>query len=447
MSQAAPAAAAATVFALATPPGRGAVAIMRLTGPECAKALSLLTHRKLPPPRQAVVRRIHAADGSLADEALVLWMPGPGSFTGEDCAELHLHGGPAIVSAAAEALSALGLRAAEPGEFTRRAFEHGKLDLAQAEAVADLVDAESPAQREQALAQLGGALSRRYEAWRQTLLDALALLEAEIDFPDEDVPIGVGRAALPPVARVAAEMAAAVADMHGERTREGFRVALIGAPNVGKSSLLNALVGRDAAIVTDIAGTTRDVVEVSLILGGQAVVLADTAGLRATLDVIEAEGVRRARAWADDADLRIGVVDAARPETWPSVRDRLRAGDIVCVNKVDLVAGSLDATSIGCTVVAATATPVGTQGLRATLVCWIGETRAAEFPAITRGRHRDLLSEASAHLQRLLSAEGLAPELGAEDVRLAIRSLERVAGRSDPEAVLDRVFASFCIGK
>ncbi len=438
---------AATIFALATPAGRGAVAVMRLSGSRSAETLETLCGRALPPPRRAVLRRLYARDGEVLDEGLVLWMPAPGSFTGEDCAELHLHGGRAVVAVVSDFLLDAGLRMAEPGEFTRRAFEHGRLDLVQAEAIADLVEAESGAQRRQALGQLNGALSLRYEAWREALLDALALLEAEIDFPDEDVPDQVGTAARPGLLQVSSELQAAVIDLRGERVREGFRVAIIGAPNVGKSSLLNALAGRDAAIVTPIAGTTRDIVEVPISLAGQTLVLADTAGLRNTVDIIEAEGVRRARAWAASADLRLGVADSTRPETESSAAQALSDDDILVLNKSDLA--SLDRISRPSVTTTSAAAGVGdVQEVRDALVGWLGRfSNDADFPAVTRSRHRELLQEGLDHLRQGLEDLSRGAEFTAEGVRLALKTIERITGRSDPESVLDRVFLSFCIGK
>ena len=436
-----------TIFAPATAAGRGAVAILRLSGPGAAEAVCAITRSALPEPRRASLRRLRGEDGEVLDEALALWMPGPRSFTGEDGAELHVHGGPAIVAAVADRLGQLGLRLAEPGEFTRRAFEHGRLDLSQAEAIADLVEAETLAQRRQALAQYGGALSLRYEEWREGLLDALALADATIDFPDEDVPEDVSRNMLSLVKRIAAEIAAAVADSRGERVREGFRVALVGAPNVGKSSLLNALVGRDAAIVTDVAGTTRDVIEVSLVLDGLLVFLADMAGLRSTEDAIEAEGVRRARSWADAADLRLGIVDTTRPDTAGVALQSIRQGDVLVLNKADLAAVNKPEGGGQFEAVATVATPVGVMQLRQMLTARLLALSGGSFPAVTRSRHRGLLQDACSHLQRGIATASGGVELVGEDIRMALRSLEQVTGRSNPEAVLDRVFSSFCIGK
>ena len=437
-----------TIFAPATPPGRGAIAIVRLSGPQAGEALRVLAGDPLPAPRRATLRSLRTASGEVVDEAVVLWLPGPASYTGEDGGELHLHGGAAVLAAVVELLIAQGLRPADPGEFTRRAFEHGRMDLTQAEAVADLVDAETEAQRRQALAQLGGALSARYEAWRNELFDILALLEAAIDFPDEEISPEVETLALRGLARLSAEMAQAAEEGGGERVRDGVRIALVGAPNVGKSSLLNALLGRDAAIVTEIAGTTRDVIEAPLVLGGQLTLLADTAGLRTTVDMIEAEGVRRAQAWARAADIRVGVVDRTRPETVEDALALLQPGDVLALNKSDLVDVPLAPLSQDVDPVSTWATQAGIAGLRTLLEHRVREaTSSRTFPAVTRARHRALLQEAGVHLMRAVTEFGLGAELAAENIRLAVRSLERVTGRSDPEAVLDRVFASFCIGK
>jgi tRNA modification GTPase len=420
-----------TIFALATPPGRGAVAVIRLSGPETASALSILGAGRLKP-RRASLRRLRDANSREIDQALVLWFEGPASFTGEDCAELHLHGGLAVVEAATAALLAAGLRLAEPGEFTRRAFQNGKLDLAQAEAVADLIEAETLAQRDQALKQLEGALSRRYEGWRDQLIHVLAMLEAAVDFPDEELPEDLADRARPGVEALIADLDAALADgRRGERIRDGFRIALTGEPNAGKSSLFNALVGRDAAIVTPIAGTTRDVIEASLVLGGRKVLIADTAGLRDTDDIIEAEGVARARKWAEGADLILLLVPAG--EALPDV------GDVWIVRTKGDLRDDPEAISV--------ATGQGLDALLARLTeAVVAATSGSDFPAATQARHRTRLLDARSHLDR--AREHLeAPELAAEDIRLAIRALEAVTGRVDVEAVLDIIFSSFCIGK
>jgi tRNA modification GTPase len=442
-----------TVFAPATAPGRAAVAVVRLSGPQSGEALSALAGRR-PPPRRAVVRKLRDSAGRVLDEALVLWMPNPASYTGEDSAELHLHGGPAVVAGVLEALAALGLRLAEPGEFTRRAFENGRLDLAQAEGVADLIEAETEAQRRQALDQLDGALGRAREAWRSDLVEALALFEAAVDFPDEDLPEDVAARARPALERLLIALKLALDGVErAERVRDGYAIALTGAPNAGKSTLLNALSRREAAIVTATPGTTRDVIEVTLQLAGYKVILADTAGLRDTLDEVEAEGVRRARRRAEAADLRLWVVDGAGDEASPAP-DVLRSGDLCLMAKADLPVGDAAARAL------AEAASLGLEphrlsahrsediaALEAVLSRHvIAALGSAEPPSATRLRHAALLAEA---VQRLESALALSaePELAAEDVRLAARALDRITGKIGPEDVLDRIFSTFCIGK
>ena len=439
-----------TIFALATAPGRAALAVVRISGPAAGAALAALAG-KPPSPRRASLRKLQDAAGALIDEALVLWLPGPASYTGEDSAELHLHGGLAVVEAVVDALGAAGLRLAEPGEFTRRAFQNDRLDLAQAEAVADLIDAETTAQARQALDQLGGGLSRRYDGWRDLLIESLAVLEAAVDFPDEDLPEDVAARARPHLRVLLGELETALSDAHrGRRVREGFRIALIGAPNAGKSSLLNALAGRDVAIVTATPGTTRDVIEVPLVLAGYKALLADTAGVRDTLEAIEAEGVRRARAWAEDAELRLWVVDqSGAGGDWREAAGLTRPGDLLVLNKSDLARGE-DALAASVTDLEVLSLSVMSIADVAALRAWlearvVSALSGAEFPAATRLRHAESLAEAAERVRRALAQEE--PELAAEDVRLAARALERVSGRVDPEAVLDRVFSSFCIGK
>jgi len=439
-----------TIFALASAPGRAGVAVIRLSGPRARTALETLVGGPAPRPRAAALRRFVDASGCEIDRGLVLWFPAPASFTGEDCAEFHVHGGPAVIAAMADALAGLGLRPAQAGEFTRRAFENGKMDLTEAEGLADLIDAETEGQRAQALAQMTGALRQLYDEWREQLVFVLAALEGEIDFPDEDdVPDRLSETAGGPLRDLIAALDRHLDDnRRGERVRDGFVVALIGAPNAGKSSLLNALARRDAAIVTDMPGTTRDVVEVRLVLGGFPVVLADTAGLREAADQVEAEGVRRALARAQDADLRLGVVDVSR-ETSPEVADRLQAGDAIILNKCDLGAREPIAAPPGLARFEISAT--GGAGLE-NLERWLTEAVAErlsrrEAPALSRARHRQAVGRALDHLTAAQARLCDAPELAAAEVHLALRALESLTGRIDVEDVLDRVFSQFCIGK
>jgi tRNA modification GTPase len=439
-----------TIYALASGPGRAGVAVIRVSGAAAGGALDALAGAPRPAPRNAALRCFRAAGGELIDQGLALWFPGPASFTGEDCAEFHVHGGPAVIAAMAAALSAAGLRPAEAGEFTRRAFANGKMDLTEAEGLADLIDAETEGQRAQALAQMTGTLKALYEGWREELITVLAALEGEIDFPDEDdVPDHLSETAGAPLAALVQALAAHLDDdRRGERVREGFVIALIGAPNAGKSSLLNRLARREAAIVTDIPGTTRDVVEVRLVLGGFPVILADTAGLRETVDRVEAEGVRRALARAEDADLRLALVDVSRETLGEALTERLRAGDAVIWNKADLAAPAATAPDGVVAFAVSALTGAGLEPLEAWLSSVVTERLSArETPALSRARHRAGVERALDHLQNAQRRLGDAPELAAAEVHLALRALEGLTGRIDVEDVLDRVFSQFCIGK
>ncbi len=432
-----------TIFALATPPGRGAIAVIRLSGPAVEASLTALGAAKLKP-RMAAVRDLTYA-GDHIDQALVLRFVAPNSYTGEDSAELHLHGGRAVVEAASRALIALGVRPAEPGEFTRRAFQNGRMDLAQAEAVADLIDAETSAQARQALGQLDGKLSETYAGFRRDLLHALALVEAEIDFPDEEVPDNLARTAGPVLDRLADDFRHAVdTGRRGERVRDGYRIVLIGETNAGKSSLFNALVAREAAIVTPIAGTTRDVLDADLVIGGYAVTLSDTAGLRESDDPVEAEGVRRARLRAEQADLRLWVRAPGDPDGVAA--DYARPNDLVVANKSDLGGGH---TTSGLEVLSVS-TESG-QGLPE-LHDWIAarlsaDLAGADFPAITRERHRLRLTEALSAVTAARVALDVAPEMAGDDLRRAADALARVTGAIGVEDILGQVFSTFCIGK
>lgn len=437
-----------TIFALASGAGRAGVAIYRISGPLAGEALRALGGKPLPPERLAS-RVLLSHGGEVIDDGLALWFPGPRSFTGEDVVELHIHGGRAVAQAVADALLALGLRPAEAGEFSRRAFLNDKMDLTKAEAIADLVDAETAAQRRQALRQMDGALARLTEEWRGRLVRALALLEAVIDFSDEGVPdelIGeVGEA----VSALAAEMRRSLADGgRGERLRDGIHIAILGAPNAGKSSLLNRIAGREAAIVSAAAGTTRDVIEVHLDLGGWPVVLADTAGLREAAEEVEAEGIRRALARAEAADLCLAVFDAtALPHLDGPTLAMVDEGALVVVNKTDAARTDLPEGIGGRPVLALSArTGVGIDVLLGQLEAEVASRFAVgEAPALTRARHRAAVEECLGHLSRF--DPGSEVELAAEDLRLAARALGRITGRVDVEELLDVVFREFCIGK
>jgi len=432
-----------TIFALATPPGRGAIAVLRLSGPSVEAALTALGATRLKP-RMASVRDLSHA-GDQIDQALVLRFVAPNSYTGEDAAELHLHGGRAVVEAASRALIALGLRPADPGEFTRRAFQNGRMDLAQAEAVADLIDAETSAQAKQALGQLDGKLSETYAGFRRDLLHALALVEAEIDFPDEEVPDNLARTAGPVLERLGADLRRAVdTGRRGERVRDGYRIVLIGETNAGKSSLFNALVAREAAIVTPIAGTTRDVLDADLVIGGYAVTLSDTAGLRDSDDPVEAEGVRRARMRAEQADLRVWVRALGDPDGVAAAY--VKDGDLIVATKSDL---GVSLARVGHeTLAVSTTTGDGLAELRDWIAARLAQDLSgADFPAVTQERHRLRLLEALESVDAARAALHVAPEMAGDDLRRAADALARVTGAIGVEDILGEVFSTFCIGK
>jgi tRNA modification GTPase len=429
-----------TIFALSSAPGRAGVAVVRLSGPDAGAAVQALTGA-LPAPRQAVLRRLAFA-GAEIDRALVLWFAGPHSFTGEDAAEFHIHGGLAIREALFAALAALGLRPAEAGEFSRRAVENGKLDLTRAEAIADLVDAQTPAQLRQALRQHDGALADLYEGWRASLIAALGRAEAAIDFSDD----GVGEAEFAASQHLASLIIEQIQQHmddagRGEALRDGLRLTILGPPNAGKSSLLNALARRDAAIVSDIPGTTRDVVEVRLDLGGYLLMVADTAGVRDTSDAIEAEGVRRALAHARQG-LTLLLLDGSAADPRSGLPDDMPAPDLIVWNKADL----------GCTrdgLCISLKSGAGVAELIAALKDKVRQRLKTqdESPLLTRPRHRHALGQAVEALEHALTAPPDRPELLAEDLRLAVRAIGRITGRVDVEELLDFVFRDFCIGK
>jgi len=437
---------AATIFAPATAAAPAAIGVVRLSGPATAAALRAVAGDPLPPPRRAVLRRLrHPRTGEVLDRGLVLWLPGPRTYTGEDMAELHHHGGVAVRAALLEALETLeGLRPAEPGEFTRRAFLAGRMDLTEAEAVADLVEATTAAQRRLALRGLEGELGRRLEAWRGALLDLLARVEAVIDFGAEeaDVPADPPAEVAETAGRLAGEMRRLLAGaVAAERLARGIQVAVTGPPNVGKSSLVNRLARREVAIVTPIPGTTRDVLEVALDLGGLPVTLLDTAGLRETADPVEAEGVRRARARAAAADLELRLVAATEPGPEPAAEPRV----VPVVTKVDLAPPPAWRVPF---VAVSAVTGEGLERLVAALRARAAALVAgAEEAPMTRARQREALAEAAAALERIRSGAATETVLVAEELRIAARALGRITGRVEVEEVLDRVFARFCIGK
>jgi tRNA modification GTPase len=440
---------AQTIFALSTAPGRAGIAVVRISGPQAGPVLDALCSSR-PQERYAAFRRLRdPASGEVIDAGLVLWIPGPRSETGEDMAELHLHGGPAVVKAALGTLSAMsGCRLAEPGEFARRAFLNGKLDLAEVEGLADLIEAETEAQRSQALRQLGGALSKLYEGWRSEILSACALIEAAIDFSDEaDVATDAQHRARAIITPLVGAIDAHLADGHrGEILRDGFRVVLAGAPNVGKSSLLNALARRDAAIVSEEAGTTRDAIEVRLDLEGLPVIVTDTAGIREAGGAVEREGIRRSLEHARDADLVLWLTDASAAvvPAPPEIAARAKS-TLIVANKIDVaIAGPLPSAALPISA----KTGAGIEALSRRLTEAARERIGdASSPAITRERYRAHLQESLAGLRAFLAGSPSDIELRAEDLRRAAHALGRITGRIDVEDVLREIFSRFCIGK
>lgn len=439
-----------TICALASGQPPAAICIIRLSGDRIWKLAGALLDCGLPEPRRATLTRFRDEDGHLIDEGLVVFMPGPHSYTGEDTLELYLHGGPAVINHAISTLtSESGVRLAEPGEFTRRAFEAGKIDLTEAEGVADIIEAETNAQKAQALRQLSGGLTQQYDQWRAELTGILALIEVAVDFPDEDdAPEETTAPVLRKLGALITDMESALGDRGiGEKIRDGFRIAIIGAPNAGKSTLLNRLAGREAAIVTSLPGTTRDVIEIRRVMGGQIVWISDTAGLRETEDQIEAEGVRRAQKVAAEADLRVFMVDGSAPDPSVLTSPYRLPTDMVVVNKADAdLADNLPAHDFR----VSAKTGDGVETLERALSKFISARAASvEAPVITRARHRARLVEGLACLVAARDALelGTGAELAAEDVRMAIRHLGSVVGAVGVEDVLGAVFSEFCIGK
>ncbi|MBS3980434.1 MAG: tRNA uridine-5-carboxymethylaminomethyl(34) synthesis GTPase MnmE [Rhodobacteraceae bacterium] len=425
-----------TIYALATARGRSGLAVVRISGP-AASAAGLALCGSLPAARVAGLRRL-TWGGELLDEALVLAFAEGASFTGEAVVELHCHGGPAVVGAVLRALSAQpGLRLAEPGEFTRRALENGVLDLAQVEGLADLIDAETEAQRKQAVRVLSGSVGQKVDGWRRDLIRAGALLEATIDFADEDVPVDVSPEVLALIDGLMADLGREAAGVAAaERIRDGFEVAIVGAPNAGKSTLLNQLAGREAAITSEIAGTTRDVIEVRMEIAGLPVTFLDTAGLRDTEDRLERAGIERALARAEAADLRLFLADGSLLPLEPT------GDDLVVLGKADTRSGLTGLAVSGKT----------GEGV-AELMARIGEIlsdRVGSAGALVRERHRVAVTTAIAALAES-RAEVVRPdsrvELAAEHLRQAVRALDALVGRVDVDDLLGEIFASFCIGK
>lgn len=459
-----------SIFALGTSPaGKSGVAVVRISGERAGAAVRQLTRaQELPPPRLASLRKLYHRD-ELLDEGLVLWFPGPRSFTGEDMAELHIHGSHAAITAVLNALGKLpGMRSAEPGEFTKRAFQNGKMDLTEAEGLADLIDAETEAQRKQALRQMGGALGRLCNEWREELIKCIAHVEAVIDFgEDEHIDHEVAAAVQPRIKRLHDMIALHLSDSHrGERMRSGASLAIVGPPNAGKSSLLNLLARRKAAIVSSIPGTTRDVIEVSLDLAGYPLTIADTAGIRHSEDEIEKEGVALARERFASSDIKICLFDGTTyPSLEPDLLSLVDTSTLVVLNKKDLL------TSAPASVRLADGTQRRvitiscknyegledlTKALESQVKSFFESGAAPDGAVVTRARHREHLERSLQHLRTYLdmaeeasaSREArMSIDMAAEELRRGLAELGRITGRVDLDEILDVIFSDFCIGK
>ncbi len=443
-----------TIFALSSGRGRAGISVIRVSGSETKKAISVLTkNKKLPAPRQAALNWFYdPLNGEPIDRGLVIFFPGPNSFTGEDIAEFHVHGGYAVVTEILEALSSIdGLRSAEAGEFTRRAFDNGKMDLTVAEGLADLINAETSAQRRQALRQMDGELAGIYKGWREEIVKAMAYLEADIDFSDEEIPDDVTAGTRPIVEKLRTEIADHLNDsFRGERLRHGLQVVLLGAPNAGKSTLLNYLSKRDVAIVSDIAGTTRDLLEVHLDISGYPVNVTDTAGIRESRDVIEAEGVRRAQQKAHNADLKILIIDGSQPVLIDEkMKQHIDNNTMILWNKKDLGhAGHHKINEAIGNWVVSLSSEDGMPNFMTAFEQEVGKRmELTEVPSLTRTRHRENLKSALTHLERYLNAVHSELELLSEDLRMAARDIGKITGMVDVEEILEKIFKEFCIGK
>lgn len=452
----------ATIFALASAYGVAGVAVIRISGPQAGQALDALSRGKSrPQPRCTALRKLYDPSTTpplQLDEAMVIYFAAPDSFTGEDVAELHIHGGYAVIDSVLGTLSRLEyLRLADPGEFTRRAFDNGKIDLTKAEAIGDLIHAETQAQQALALNQLDGALSQRYEAWRDKLARLLAYAEAEIDFPDEDLPDRLIDTMRPQIEELLASFQSLIGQADtAQKLRKGINITLVGSPNAGKSSLLNCLAQEEVAIVTDLAGTTRDVLDVRMNIGGYAVTLSDTAGLRDLLDqeenahnAIEAEGIKRALKRASESDYRIVVIDAADDidAAFARHKELIDERSFICLNKIDIAENHDIALNHSHVFKISTVTKDGIESLLSALENALRyDFKQNDDTVLTRARHKEALVDAMHALRRCVSGVG-GDELLAEDLRLALRALGRITGRVDVEDLLDIVFKDFCIGK
>ncbi len=442
-----------TIYALSTGPGVSGIAVVRVSGKEAAEVVKQLTGDDLPVPRVATLKKINYINtNNLIDEGVVIWFPGPNSYTGEDLAEFHVHGSRAVVSALHSSISGIkNCRLAEPGEFTKLAFQNGKINLLKAEGIADLVSAETEIQRKQAVEIMSGKSSDKFTSWRAKLLKILAHVEAKIDFPDEDLPKDILDEIQKTSNQVSKEIEKVLDDQKvGERIREGFKIAIVGPTNAGKSSLLNYLSKRDVAIVSEIAGTTRDVIETHLNLDGYPVVVSDTAGIRESKNEIEKKGIKLALNRAEDADLKLIIVDAKSVDFTSVLKELIDENAILVVNKSDLIAGNINNELKKHDHILVS---IKNNLNLDKLILKIKKKLENKFISygdilITRERHRQHLEQCISHLKNFKNKNGSEDyDKAAEDLRLATRHLGMIVGKVDVEEILGSIFNDFCIGK
>jgi tRNA modification GTPase len=442
-----------TIYALSTGPGVSGIAVVRVSGKEAAEVVKRLTGDDLPVPRVATLKKINYINtNNLIDEGVVIWFPGPNSYTGEDLAEFHVHGSRAVVSALHSSISGIkNCRLAEPGEFTKLAFQNGKINLLKAEGIADLVSAETEIQRKQAVEIMNGKSSDKFTSWRAKLLKILAHVEAKIDFPDEDLPKDILDEIQKISNQVSKEIEKVLDDQKvGERIREGFKIAIVGPTNAGKSSLLNYLSKRDVAIVSEIAGTTRDVIETHLNLDGYPVVVSDTAGIRESKNEIEKKGIKLALNRAEDADLKLIIVDAKSVDFTSVLKELIDENAILVVNKSDLLAGNINNELKKHDYILVS---IQNNLNLDKLILKIKKKLEKKFISygdilITRERHRQHLEQCISHLKNFKSKNGSEDyDKAAEDLRLATRHLGMIVGKVDVEEILGSIFNDLCIGK
>jgi len=442
-----------TIYALSSGPGISGIAVVRVSGEDTAEVIKILTKENLPTPKMATLKKLYEFDtNSLIDEGVILWFPGPNSYTGEDLAEFHIHGGRAVISALHSAISKIkNCRLAEPGEFTKIAFQNGKINLLKAESIADLISSETEIQRRQAIKIMSGKSSDQFNSWREKLLKILSHIEAKIDFPEENLPNDILSEIQKTSETVSSEIEKILDDQKvGERTREGFKIAIVGPINAGKSSLLNYLSKRDVAIVSEIAGTTRDVIETHLNLDGYPVIISDTAGIRNSKNEIEKKGIKLALSRAEDADLKLVIIDAKNDDFTGILKDLMDENAILVVNKSDLLNGNLNVNLKKHDPVLIS---MKNNFNLDKLISKIKKKLENKFIShedilITRERHRQHLKQCLTHLKNFKNKNrGKEFDKAAEDLRLATRHLGMIVGKVDVEEILGSIFNDFCIGK